>query len=87
MVTVNGMLFAEVTQDVELEAKLEDMSVGEHSQHLLNVCLRNANQGIGRVIRHAKDCACILPCDTLYYNKRVKSKLPKFVESSMKYAN
>ena len=45
--------------------------------------VRSINQGLGRVIRHAKDFGTIIFLDKRYGEKRYKKELPGWVTESM----
>jgi Helicase C-terminal domain len=46
-----------------------------------NLCMRAVNQSIGRAIRHSKDYATIALLDARYSTPRIRSKLPKWINS------
>lgn len=48
-----------------------------------NVCMRAVNQAIGRAVRHKGDWAAILLVDRRYGQKRIKEKLPKWIQASL----
>lgn len=48
-----------------------------------NACMRSVNQSIGRAIRHRNDYAAIVLVDRRYSSARIRSKLPRWIGSSM----
>ncbi|SPO05517.1 related to CHL1 - protein of the DEAH box family [Cephalotrichum gorgonifer] len=48
-----------------------------------NACMRAVNQSIGRAIRHRGDYAAIILVDRRYGSERIRSKLPRWIASSM----
>ncbi|KAI0366702.1 DNA repair helicase [Pilatotrama ljubarskyi] len=46
-----------------------------------NMCMNAVNQSIGRAIRHREDWAALILVDTRYASARIRSKLPKWIES------
>lgn len=48
-----------------------------------NVCMRAVNQAIGRAVRHKGDWAAILLVDRRYAQKRIREKLPKWIQASL----
>uniref|UniRef100_A0A673G4N8 ATP-dependent DNA helicase DDX11 n=1 Tax=Sinocyclocheilus rhinocerous TaxID=307959 RepID=A0A673G4N8_9TELE len=47
-----------------------------------NLCMKAANQSIGRAIRHRGDYACIVLCDHRYARSGTLQKLPEWIRSS-----
>lgn len=48
-----------------------------------NVCMRAVNQAIGRAVRHKGDWAAILLVDRRYAQKRIREKLPRWIQASL----
>ena len=73
------------TNLLELYRSSADVATSESpgQQYYVNLCMRKVNQSIGRAIRHIGDYASIVLVDERYRSKRIKSKVPEWIQKSM----
>ena len=82
-VVVVGMPFPNA-QDPEMRERIAQYHRVGDSSLLENICMKSVNQAIGRAIRHKNDYAAILLMDARFGTKRVQSKLPHWIQRSIR---
>lgn len=69
---------------IERKAVARGVASGTASREFAeNLCMRAVNQAIGRAVRHKADWASILLVDKRYGQKRIKDKLPGWIQTSL----
>ena len=80
---IENVAFNMATSTGESEAQRKARARAAKQDFFENACMRAVNQSIGRAIRHREDYATIILVDKRYTNKRIKDKLPGWIQTGL----
>lgn len=80
-VAYNTVPAGDATKESDVQRKARARAAKQ--EFFENACMRAVNQSIGRAIRHREDYAIIILVDKRYTSKRIKDKLPGWIQTGL----